>query len=322
MADRKQTYFAKLINLLDSYQKILIVHCDNVGSNHMQSIRRNLRGKAEILMGKNTMMRKAIKGHLTKNPQLEALLVQLKGNVGLVFTNEDAKAIHDEIIQNKKMAPARVGAIAPCDVFIPAGVTTLDPSFTSFVQAMNIASRISKGCIEIISDIHLIKKGAKVGNSEASLLEKLSITPFFYGLIPLNIYDSGECYPPKVLEYTQEMFFEKITFAFQRVSALSLCINFPTIGAVPHIVGKAYQNLCAISIASDYTFDRIKDLKELLDNPEALAAATAAAAATAQVTVTAEAPAAKVAAKEVVEEKKEEAPAEEEEEGGFGDLFG
>ena len=36
-----------------------------------QEIRIALRGKAIVLMGKNTMMRKAIRGHLEKNPELD-----------------------------------------------------------------------------------------------------------------------------------------------------------------------------------------------------------------------------------------------------------
>lgn len=51
--ERKQEYFAKLSNLLDEYPKILIVQCSNVGSFHMQKIRKILRGEAIILMGKN-----------------------------------------------------------------------------------------------------------------------------------------------------------------------------------------------------------------------------------------------------------------------------
>jgi len=308
---------------LDTYHKVLIVGCDNVGSNHMQSIRANLRGKAELLMGKNTMMRKAIKGHLAKNPKIEALLPHLKGNVGLVFTNDDLKVIRDEIDNNKKTAAARIGSLAPCDVFVPAGMTTLDPSFTTFMQALNIATRINKGCIEIISDIHLIKKEEKVTSSQAALLEKLAINPFRYGLIPEYIYDDGESYPPKILDLTNDEILKKITSSVQRVSALSLQINLPTQASIPHVISRAYQNLCALSVASDYTFEGVAKLKALLDNPEALAAAAAAAAAaSAAVPETkAQAPAAAAAPKE--EPKKEEPKEEEEEEGegGFGGLF-
>jgi large subunit ribosomal protein LP0 len=55
----------------------------------MQEIRIALRGKAVVLMGKNTMMRKAIRGHLEKNPDLERLLPHIKNNVGFVFTKEE-----------------------------------------------------------------------------------------------------------------------------------------------------------------------------------------------------------------------------------------
>lgn len=56
---------------MDEYPKVFMVGVDNVGSKQMQQIRHSLRGKAEILMGKNTMIRKAIRGHLDNNPDLE-----------------------------------------------------------------------------------------------------------------------------------------------------------------------------------------------------------------------------------------------------------
>jgi len=56
---------------MDEFPKIFIVGVDNVGSKQMQQIRQSLRGKAEILMGKNTMIRKAIRGHLENNPNME-----------------------------------------------------------------------------------------------------------------------------------------------------------------------------------------------------------------------------------------------------------
>ena len=74
---------------------------DNVGSKQMQQIRASMRGRGIILMGKNTTMRKAIHGHLLQNPSLEAILPQLKGNVGFVFTSEDLTDIRDLILLNK-----------------------------------------------------------------------------------------------------------------------------------------------------------------------------------------------------------------------------
>ncbi|RZF39287.1 hypothetical protein LSTR_LSTR016284 [Laodelphax striatellus] len=61
--------------LLDDYPKCFIVGADNVGSKQMQQIRMSLRGSAVVLMGKNTMMRKAIRGHIERNQALEKLVL-------------------------------------------------------------------------------------------------------------------------------------------------------------------------------------------------------------------------------------------------------
>ena len=149
----------------------------------MQQIRISLRGHAIVLMGKNTMMRKAIRGHLQTNPDLECLLPHIRGNVGFVFTKEDLVSVRDLLLSNKVKAPARAGAIAPLDVEIPAQNTGMGPEKTSFFQALNIPTKITKGTIEIMNTVELIKTGDKVGMSESTLLTMLGIMPFSYGLV-------------------------------------------------------------------------------------------------------------------------------------------
>lgn len=47
-------------------------------------------------------------------------------------------------------AAARAGAIAPCEVTVPAQNTGLGPEKTSFFQALGITTKISRGTIEIL----------------------------------------------------------------------------------------------------------------------------------------------------------------------------
>merc|ERR1711970_885507 len=200
----KANYFTKIIQLLDEYPKCFLVEADNVGSKQMQEIRIALRGHAVVLMGKNTMIRKAIRGHLESIPSLEKLLPHIVTNVGFVFTNEDLTEIRDKLLANKKRAPARAGAIAPCPVTIPAQNPGLGPEKTSFFQALQIPTKISRGTIEIVNDVQLLKEGDKVGASEATLLNMLNISPFSYGLMVNNVYDNGAVFSPKVLDITEE----------------------------------------------------------------------------------------------------------------------
>jgi len=131
----KAGYFTKLIQLLEEYPKCFIVGADNVGSKQMQQIRISLRGTAVVLMGKNTMIRKAIKGHLDSMPALEKLLPYIRGNVGFVFTKGDLVEVRDKLLENKVRAPARAGAVAPLDVIIPAQNTGLGPEKNIFLSS-------------------------------------------------------------------------------------------------------------------------------------------------------------------------------------------
>jgi len=297
----KSNYFAKLTTLLDEYPKCFIVGADNVGSKQMQEIRIALRGQAVVLMGKNTMMRKAIRGHLEKNPDLERLLPYIKMNVGFVFTKEDLIHVRDMLLANKVKAPAKAGALAPLNVVVPAQNTGMGPEKTSFFQALAIPTKITKGTIEIINDVELITAGDRVGMSEATLLNMLKVSPFTYGLIVQKVYDSGSVFDPEILDITDEDLKAKFMAGVANVAAVSLAISYPTIASVPHSVVNGMKNLLAVAAVTEISFKEAETLKAFLADPSAFAAAAPAAAAATD----AAAPAA-AAAKEESEEEEDD----------------
>ncbi|XP_030450968.1 60S acidic ribosomal protein P0 [Syzygium oleosum] len=313
-ADKKIAYDSKLCNLLDEYSQILIVAADNVGSNQLQNIRRGLRGDSIVLMGKNTMMKRSIRIHAenTGNNAFLNLIPLLQGNVGLIFTKGDLKEVSEEVAKYKVGAPARVGLVAPIDVIVPPGNTGLDPSQTSFFQVLNIPTKINKGTVEIITPVELIKKGDKVGSSEAALLAKLGIRPFSYGLIVQSVYDSGSVFSPEVLDLTEDDLMEKFALGVSMVTSLALAISYPTLAAAPHMFINAYKNVLAVAVETEYSYPHADEVKEFLKDPSKFAVAAAPVAAAAS----GAAPAA--AAKE--EEKKEEPAEESDDDMGFG-LF-
>jgi len=300
----KANYFQRLENLIEEFPRCFLVSADNVGSKQMQQIRIALRGKGEVLMGKNTMMRKAIRGQLSKYPQLEKLLPCIVGNVGFVFTNEDLCEVRDIILSNKKEAPAKAGAMAPLDVFVPAGNTGQGPEKTSFFQALAIPTKITKGTIEILSDIHLIKVDEKVGASEAALLQMLNIKPFHYGLQISQVYDNGAIFSPEVLDITDDDIIKKFTSGITNIAAVSLAVGYPTVASVPHSIVNGFRNVAAVCLEADIYIPQIQGIKEFLADPSKFAAS---------------APAAEAAP---VEEKKEEAKKDESDESGSDDDMG
>lgn len=275
----KSNYFLKIAQLLDDYPKCFIVNADNVGSKQMQQIRAALRTKAIVLMGKNTMMRKAIRGHIENNPSLEKLLPHIVGNVGLVFTKGDLMEVRELLLSNKVKAPARAGAIAPVDVIVPKQATTLGPEKTSFFQALQITTKITKGCIEMLSDVHLIKIGDKVGASEATLLNMLNISPFSYGLLIQRVYDSGSVFEPLILDITDADMIDKFMMGVRNVAAISLGIGYPTTASAPHSIANGFKKLLAIAVETEITFAEAERTKEYLADPSKFASAAPVAAA-------------------------------------------
>jgi large subunit ribosomal protein LP0 len=244
-------------------------------------------------------------------PEYERLLPHVKGNVGFVFTNGDLKETRTKILSNRVAAPARAGAVAPADVYVPAGNTGMEPGKTSFFQALGVPTKIARGTIEITTDLKLVEAGNKVGASEATLLNMLNISPFTYGMGISQIYDNGQTFATSVLDIEESQLLKAFSSAINAIATISLSINFPTLPSIMHSLVNSYKNLISVAIELDeFEWEAIHEIKDRIRNPDNYAAAAPAAAA-----ASSDAPAA--AAAPAKEEEKEES---EDEDMGFG-LF-
>jgi len=296
----------KLLGLMEEYPRIVLVTCDNIGSKHMQNIRKSLRGRAVVLMGKNTLMRKAIRLSKESHPEWQELLPHIWGNIGLVFTHEQLHAIQPVLVASRVPALAKVGLVAPNNVTLPAQVTTLEPTKTNFFAALDIATKITRGCVEILADVKLCTEGKKVGSSEAALLQMLDMKPFTYGLKLTVCYDEGSVYDAAYLSLTPADIFKSFSAGVGNVAGLSLAVGFPTLPAFPHVVSGGFRKVLALALATDYSFKQADAFKARASAAPAPSAAPAAVAA---------APAA--AAKPAPPAKKTTSDEPE-----FGDIFG
>jgi large subunit ribosomal protein LP0 len=274
---RKAAYRVKLEKYLEEFKTVMLVNIDNVGSNQLQKTRANLRGRAEILCGKNTMIRMILRELVEAgNADLEKLLEKIVGNIAFVFTNEDVQEIRSVVAEIVVPAGARPGILAPIDVFIPAGPTGQDPGQTGFFQALNIGTKIVRGQIEITADVHICKKGEKIGNSEVTLLNKLNIKPFTYGIECVGVYDEGSFWAPEILDMTDDILLGKFFNGVAKVASIGLALGLPNAASVPHSLGNGLKTLIAVAVETDYTFSFAEKIKAYLADPSAFASAAPA----------------------------------------------
>jgi len=303
-----------LIDLCVNTPKALIVHADHVASKQMQDIRMELRGKAVVVMGKNTMIRKALQIGHEQHPDagLDGLRAVIKGNIGFIFaTNCELDYIKEVLGKHVLESAAKAGQVSQVSVDLPSGPTGMDPSQTSFFQTLNIATKIVKGQIELISDFQILKVGEKVSASAAVLLAKLGIKPFNYKMEVEMVFQNGGVFAAAVLDIKEHVLIQKFMAGVNNMAAFSREIGIPTEAGLPHAFGNAFKNVAALIADVSFTFKEVEEVKKFLDDPDAYAAANPVAAAPSGGGA---APAAKKEEKKVEEE-------EEEEEVDF-DLFG
>lgn len=293
VSEEKKEYEVKMNALMDQYARVMFVTIENVRSQQIHNIRRELRGKGVLIMGKKTLQRKIVENRANRADASEndkaffdkaTKLDLLRYNTGLLFTNEDAATICDLLEKHRIQAPARVGAIAPVDVIVPAGNTGLEPTMTSFFQALNIATKITKGTVDILNDKQVVTIGEKVDNSTATLLAKLKIFPFFYRMEVKSMWDRGVVFDAADLSITETVVEQLLINGIQNISALSLGAGIPTEASLPIAVTDAFKKLVAASIATKYDFNDFgigQSIKDAREGKLAVVAAAAPAAAAA-----------------------------------------
>jgi len=74
----------------------------------------------------------------------------------------------------------------------------------------------------------IIKCWKKIGESAATLLEKLNIKSFIYSFEIKKVFENGIFYGAEVLKLTNEGIFKKMVNGIRNLIAASLTLGYPT----------------------------------------------------------------------------------------------
>jgi len=261
---------------LTKYTQIAVVRIINVRAAQVQDARRKLikRG-AHLVIGKNSVIRKAIElraNELPKdeeydwaremggapNEKLKALLPILKDKIAFVFSNSPVAELKPLIEENRIAAGAKAGTISNINFTIPPGPTGMDPSQIGFFHALSISTKIVKGQIEITKDYNVCTIGKKIGNSEVVLLQKMNLKPFSYGMEVQCAYDDGNILDAAKCGISFNDVHNFFRSGVKNLTAISLETGYATELSVPHAIIDAFKNLAAIGLETNYLFDALK----------------------------------------------------------------
>merc|ERR1719373_827448 len=124
-------------------------------------------------------------------------------------------------------------------------------------------------------------QGENVVLSAQALLTKLGLKPFQYGMKVREVYQDGAVFDAAVLDISDALLMTKFMTGVSHVAAFGREVGIPTEAGLPHMMCNAFKNIVATVAEIDFTFEEVAEIKEILSDPEKLAAMKAAGAASA-----------------------------------------
>jgi large subunit ribosomal protein L10 len=243
----------KLVALAKKYNVIAVADLEKVRSFQIQEIRKKLRGRVEILVAKNTLVKKAAEQLEKDRINLTKFSEALTGSRVLLFTNMNPYELIILLNKSKVRVPAKVGDIATGEIVVPAGNTGLAPGpvISEFGEA-KVPTKIESGSIWVVRDTVVARKGDAISPKLVPVLSKLGIKPMDAGLSLVQAYDAGLVLTSEDLAFDLEEFRKNIQQASQEAMGVAVEAAIVLPETAPLIIGRAHRQALALSIQADY----------------------------------------------------------------------
>ncbi|RLI95374.1 MAG: 50S ribosomal protein L10 [Candidatus Altiarchaeales archaeon] len=247
----------ELENRIKNAKVIGLVKISGIPSRQFQKIRMKLKNKATIRVTKNSLMRRALEKANMKN-----LCDYIEGSMGLIFTELDPFKLNKILEESRESAPAKNGDIAPDDIIVPKGETSLPPGpIIGELQNAGIKAKIDSGKIVVMEDSVLVKKGERIPRNIASVLTRLGIEPMEIGLELSAVYDNGIIYTSDILHIDIDKTIKNLQNAYLNAFNLSLNSGIYNKTVIKVMLSRAFTECVNLSInANIFNKESIKIL--------------------------------------------------------------
>ena len=179
----------ELAKKLKASKTVLIASMKGLPSSQFHSIKKKLRGTADIKVAKKSALIRAIEK--TEKGALQNLKEQIKSDTTIFFSDLDAFELSALLEESQSPTKAKTGDIPLEDISIEPGPTDLVPGpAISELSGVGLKVSVEDGKLAIKKGAVVAKAGEPIKENVAGVLSKLGITPMKVGFEPLAAYDS------------------------------------------------------------------------------------------------------------------------------------
>ncbi len=238
----------KIKEELKEYKTVGVMPIDSIPDRLLQKVRNSMREETKIIFARKNLLLKA----LESSPELSKLSQYVSGNTVLVLSNKDPIELYNEIKSNKLKLAAKPNQIAPNDIVVEAGETSIPPGQgVTDLKAAGIDVQIQKGKVVISKSKVLVPKGSKISVAVSKALRMLDILPFevapeLAGAVYENILFTKE-----VFSINRESVMRDIAIAFAQAYNLTIEAGYVTEYNVNALIRKAYLSALGLGLAAN-----------------------------------------------------------------------
>ncbi|MEW6329487.1 MAG: 50S ribosomal protein L10 [Candidatus Micrarchaeota archaeon] len=235
----KEETVASLAERIKGAKVLALADIRNLPDRQFQSVRKKLRGKAEFIVTKNTLISLALK-EAKKGGEL---LAHLTAPTALMLTEMNPFELYANIKKSKGKAAAKPGQVAPYDIIVPEGETNLPPGpVLSELKQGGINAQIKGGKVVVARDSVVARAGEKITDAAAKALQKLGIEPFEVGMNIAAVWENGLVYKKDVLDIDEEKFLAELRGSHAEALNLSVKVAYPTKQSITVLLQKAVMD--------------------------------------------------------------------------------
>ena len=258
----KKEQVEALKSLMGAYPTVGMAKIRGLGSNQVQRIRKDFQGKALLRVSKNSLISLSL-GESGMNDMVDFIDDQ----VALIFTDFDAFELYNVLEEGKIPAPIKAGAVAPFDIAIEGGPTSLRPGpIVGELQSLGIPAGIDGGKVVVKQRKVAVKEGETVSPQVADILARLEIYPVKEGLDLSAVFDrdGNVLFTPDVLHVDVEQYVSDMQAGAKAAFSLvtHLKYGYPTRFTIADLLYEASDK--SLNVAFNIAYPTPETIKLLL----------------------------------------------------------
>lgn len=243
--EQKKALVAEGKKELAKYSLVGVIPLSGIPDRLVQSSRNKLRPTVRFLTGKKNILVRI----LDSSEKTKHLSKEITATSAIILSNEDPFELYKKFKSNRIKLAAKPRQIAPEDINIEAGDTTIQPgqAVTELKQA-GIDVQIQKGKVVIAKDKVLVKKGTSITAAVAKALKTLDIMPFTASIEPSVLFSGGMMFRRDILGIDAESTMKDVISGFSTALTLSFAANIVNQYTIKTMVEKAYRTAMGVGV--------------------------------------------------------------------------